>query len=345
MASLSPFVKHALYKALYYALTWFVAVSFAWFIPRLLPYNAVEITVASMERSLAASGSMVSPQEYKEMVSYIEGLFGANEPLWLQYVNFWKDLFHGNFGPSIAFFPATVNQVIARSLPYDLVLIIPSTVVAWVIGNLLGAQIGYRKTGTLTDRASMVAFVALNNIPFFVLGLILIMVFAVELHWVPATGYTYSAIPRLSWTYIKIFLKYWIMPFLSVTLVSLGGWVLGMRQLIINEKNSDYMNYGEALGLRGSILARYAMKNAFLPQITGLALSLGTVVGGSYVLEFIFGYPGMGYIMGVAATENDYITVAGVFVIIATVVLLANYIVDILYSVLDPRVRAAEVGA
>jgi ABC-type dipeptide/oligopeptide/nickel transport systems, permease components len=106
MASLSPFVKHALYKALYYALTWFVAVSFAWFIPRLLPYNAVEITVASMERSLAASGSMVSPQEYKEMVSYIEGLFGANEPLWLQYVNFWKDLLHGNLRPLHSVLPS-----------------------------------------------------------------------------------------------------------------------------------------------------------------------------------------------------------------------------------------------
>lgn len=344
MFRLSPFVKHVLYKGLYYLLTWFVAVTVAWIVPRLLPYNAVEITVSQMVRSLTQGSSMISPQEYKEMVNYIEGLFGANEPLWLQYVHFWEDLLHGNLGPSIAFFPATVNKVIAEALPYDLILIIPSTVVAWVIGNILGAQIGYRKTGTITDKASMIAFVAINNIPFFVLGLLLILVFAVDLHWLPATGYTFSAIPRLTWSYLPIFFRHWILPFASVTIVSLGGWVLGMRQLIINEKGSDYMNYGEALGIRPSILSRYAMKNAFLPQITGLALSLGTVVGGSYVLEFIFGYPGMGYIMGIAATDNDYLTVAGVFVVIATVVLLANYIVDILYSVLDPRVRVAEVG-
>ncbi|MGC9071294.1 MAG: ABC transporter permease [Acidilobus sp.] len=345
MPSVPPFIKHVLYKGLYYLLIWFVAITIAWIIPRLLPFNAVEVTVATIMRTYSQSSSMIPPQEYKAMVNYVEGLFGANLPPWIQYLRFWENMYHGYLGTSIVFFPMSVNQLIAETLPYDLILIIPSTVVAWIIGNILGAQIGYRKTGTFVDRASMLAFIAINNIPFFVLGLLLILLFAVYLHWLPPTGYTYTAIPRLTWGYLPIFLRHWILPFASVAIVSLGGWTLGMRQLIINEKNSDYMNYGEALGLRPSILSKYAMKNAFLPQITGLALSLGSVVGGSYVLEFIFGYPGMGYIMGVAATSNDYVTVAGVFVVITTVVLLANYIVDILYSVLDPRVRAAEVGA
>ena len=338
------FVRTIVYKVIYYVVIWFVAVSVAFAIPRLLPYNAVEYLVLQMESSLAHGGAAVNPLYLKEATSYIEDLFGTNKPVWEQYIDFWDNLFHGNLGISIIFFPKPVSQVIAEALPYDLLLLLPSTITAWVIGNLVGAYVGYRKTGTLSDRATMITFTALNNIPFFILALILVIFFSIDLRWLPPTGYTFSAIPKLTWQYIPIFLRHWILPYFSVTIVSLGGWALGMRGLIINEKNSDYMNYGEALGMKQSVLSRYAMKNAFLPQVTGLALSLGTIVGGSYVLEFIFEYPGMGYIMGYAATANDYITVQGVFVVIATVVLLANLIVDILYYVLDPRVRAAEVS-
>ena len=340
----STFIKAVVTKVIYYIVIWFVALTLTFIIPRLLPYNAVDYIIVQMEAALAHNSATVSPTYLKQAESYIEQLFGANEPIWLQYINFWRNLLRGNLGVSIVFFPEPVSQAIMNALPYDLILLFPSTVTAWVIGNLIGAYVGYRKTGTVTDRGLMVTFTAINNIPFFLLGLLLILLFSVYLRWLPPTGYTYSAIPRLTWQYVPIFLRHWIIPYISVTLVSLGGWALGMRQLIINEKNSDYMNYGEAMGMRPSILSRYAMKNAFLPQVTGLALSLGTIVGGSYVLEFMFGYPGMGYIMGYAATSNDYLTVQGAFVVIATVVLLANLIVDILYYVLDPRVRAAEIG-
>jgi ABC-type dipeptide/oligopeptide/nickel transport system permease component len=182
----------------------------------------------------------------------------------------------------------------------------------------------------------------LNGVPFFVFGMLLVAFFSITLGWFPAMGAYSPDIPELtfSWSCIKSVSWYYVLPFFSVFPILLSGQATGMRSMSIYELGTDYMKYAKWLGLREGKIISYVFRNAMLPQLTGLAQSLGAMVGGALITEMIFSYPGLGMAMLNAIQKNDYATIQGCTLMISTCVLVANFAVDVLIAVFDPRVKA-----
>lgn len=329
--------KYIRRRAIEYFIAWYVAISLDFILPRLLPIDPVKIMVS---RIMSAGTGYMTPQALQELVNRIEAMFGLNQPLYMQYLLFIWNALHLNLGISVWLFGTPVSYIILRALPYDIILLVPAILLSWYVGNKLGAYLGFDKRGALTDKVALPTFYALNNAPFFWFALLLVMLFSAYLHIFPPTGTPYSKAPSLTWSYISDLLWHMALPFLTLFVVSLGGWAIGMRQNMLGEVRSNYMAYGEALGLTRSTLRRYAYKNAILPQITGLAITLGYIVAGNSVLEFTFQYPGVGLILGNAIGNYDYFLIQGVFFFVVTMIIIANFLIEIIYAFIDPRIRA-----
>ncbi len=329
--------KYIRRRAIEYFIAWYIAVSLDFILPRLLPIDPVKVMIS---RIVSAGGGYLTPDALQALVNRIEEMFGYNKPLYMQYLLFIWNALHLNLGVSVWLFGTPVSDIILRALPYDIILLVPAILLSWYAGNKLGAYLGFDKRGTLTDKAALPAFYALNNAPFFWFALILVMLFSAYIHLFPPTGTPYSKVPSLTWSYISDLLWHMALPFLALFVVSLGGWAIGMRQNMLSEVRSNYMAYGEALGLMRSALRRYAYKNAILPQITGLAITMGYIVAGNAVLEFTFQYPGVGLILGNAIGNYDYFLIQGIFFFVVTMIIIANFLIEIIYAFIDPRIRA-----
>ncbi|MEV0380932.1 ABC transporter permease [Nonomuraea sp. NPDC050643] len=322
-------------KLLIYGLTFFVAVTVNWMIPRFMPGDPVA--------SMVARANVTNAQAVEAMRAYYNNLFGLDQPLWQQYVNFWGALFRGDFGLSIWLFPTPVSDVITGAVPYTLALVIPSVLLSWVVGNRFGAYAARRK---LLDNTVLPIGYVLTAMPYMWLAVLLAWSLGVLAGLFPvAGGYSFSMRPNWSWTFLLDLLHHWTLPFLSLFLVALGGWAIGMRNMIIYELESDYSNYLSALGAPARLIRRYAFRNAVLPQITGLALQLGVLVAGALVTEIVFAYPGLGSLILKAIQNKDFFLLQGTFLFIVLGVLIANFIIDIVYVVVDPRTRAGMAGA
>ncbi|SDH38712.1 ABC transporter permease [Nonomuraea jiangxiensis] len=322
-------------KLLIYGLTFFVAVTVNWMIPRFMPGDPVA--------SMVARANITQPAAVEAMRRYYSGLFGFDQPLWQQYLNFWAALFRGDFGLSIWLFPHPVSTVIGGAVPYTLALIVPSVLLSWVVGNRLGAYAARRK---LLDNTVLPVGYVLTAMPYMWLAVLLAWALGVLAGVFPvAGGYSFSMRPNWSWTFLLDLLHHWTLPFLSLFLVALGGWAIGMRNMIIYELESDYSNYLAALGAPARLIRKYAFRNAVLPQITGLALQLGVLVAGALVTEIVFAYPGLGSLILKAIQNKDFFLLQGAFLFIVIGVLIANFIIDIVYVVVDPRTRAGMAGA
>ncbi|MFC5829048.1 ABC transporter permease [Nonomuraea insulae] len=322
-------------KLLIYGLTFFVAVTVNWMIPRFMPGDPVA--------SMVARANVTNAQAVEAMRAYYSNLFGLDQPLWQQYVNFWAALFRGDFGLSIWLFPTPVSEVITRAVPYTLALIVPSVLLSWWVGNRFGAYAARRK---LLDNTVLPVGYVLTAMPYMWLAALLAWGLGVIAGLFPvAGGYSFSMRPNWSWTFVLDLLHHWTLPFLSLFLVALGGWAIGMRNMIIYELESDYSNYLSALGAPSRLIRRYAFRNAVLPQITGLALQLGVLVAGALVTEIVFAYPGLGSLILKAIQNKDFFLLQGTFLFIVLGVLIANFIIDIVYVVVDPRTRAGMAGA
>ena len=322
-------------KLVTYGLTFFVAVTIDWAIPRLMPGDPIA--------SMLARASLQDPQQAKAMVAYYNETFGFNTPLWQQYLNFWVQLLHGNLGVSIWLFPTPVVDVIMRALPYTLALLIPAITLSWIAGNKVGALAARRK---VLDNTVLPVSYLLTATPYMWLGILLAWVFGSELRWLPLSGgYAFSVSPSWTWAFVHSAFWHWLLPFLSLFLVGFGGWAIGMRNMIIYELESDYTHYLEALGASQRLVRRYAFRNAMLPQLTGLALALGVIVAGALVTEVVFSYPGLGYLILQAIQNEDYFLIQGTFLFIILGVLVANFAIDIVYVIVDPRTRAGMQGS
>lgn len=322
-------------KLLIYGLTFFVAVTVNWMIPRFMPGDPVA--------SMVARANVTNAQAVEAMRAYYSNLFGLDQPLWQQYVNFWAALFRGDFGLSIWLFPTPVSEVITRAVPYTLALIVPSVLLSWWVGNRFGAYAARRK---LLDNTVLPVGYVLTAMPYMWLAALLAWGLGVIAGLFPvAGGYSFSMRPNWSWTFVLDLVHHWTLPFLSLFLVALGGWAIGMRNMIIYELESDYSNYLSALGAPSRLIRRYAFRNAVLPQITGLALQLGVLVAGALVTEIVFAYPGLGSLILKAIQNKDFFLLQGTFLFIVLGVLIANFIIDIVYVVVDPRTRAGMAGA
>lgn len=321
-------------KLLAYALTFAVAVTVNWMIPRFMPGDPV----ASM---VARAGSS-QPEAVDAMRSYYTRLFGFDQPVWQQYLHFWSALFQGDFGVSIWVFPKPVSEVILDALPYTLGLMIPAILLSWFAGNWLGALAARRK---VLDNTVLPASYLLTAMPYMWVAVILAWALGSKAGWFPLSGgYSLDVQPNWSLDFLLDLLHHWVLPFLSLFLVALGGWAIGMRNMIIYELESDYSSYLSALGAPQRLIRRYAFRNAVLPQITGLALQLGVLVAGALVTEIVFAYPGLGSLILAAIQNQDFFLLQGTFLFIVIGVLIANFVIDLVYVVVDPRTRTGMAG-
>ena len=256
-----------------------------------------------------------------------------------QFFSYIGKVFHGDLGLSYQN-NEPVTNVIKKSLPWTLAIQAPTILLGWIVGNLLGAFAAYKRG--IFDKVFFPCAMFLNGVPFFVFGMLLVAFFSITLGWFPAMGAYSPDIPELtfSWACIKSVSWYYVLPFFSVFPILLSGQATGMRSMSIYELGTDYMKYAKWLGLREGKIISYVFRNAMLPQLTGLAQSLGAMVGGALITEMIFSYPGLGMAMLNAIQKNDYATIQGCTLMISTCVLVANFAVDVLIAVFDPRVKA-----
>ncbi|RRR98130.1 ABC transporter permease [Glycomyces terrestris] len=321
-------------KLLIYGLTFVIAVSINFAVPRLMPGDPVA--------RMLTRNSVANIESSEAMRAYFNQLFGLDVPLWQQYLNYWAALFRGDLGVSVFAFPSPVASVVADALPYTLALLLPSILLSWFAGNALGAMAARNK---LLDNGALPIGYVLTAVPYMWLAILLAWVGGIILGWFPvAGGYSFALTPAFTWTFIVDLLHHWVLPFLSLFVVALGGWAIGMRNLVIYELESDYSNYLQALGAPNRLVRRYAFRNAVLPQITGLALQLGVVVGGALVTEVVFAYPGLGSLLLEAVNSQDFFLLQGILLFIVIGVLVFNFLADIVYVLVDPRTRLGLEG-
>jgi peptide/nickel transport system permease protein len=233
--------------------------------------------------------------------------------------------------------------MIVRALPYTLALLLPAILLSWFAGNKVGAMAARRKW---LDNSVLPIGYVLTATPYMWLAILLAWSLGIVAGVFPtAGGYGFHLQPTTSWTFVGSLLLHWVLPILSVFLVAVGGWAIGMRNLVIYELESDYANYLAALGAPQRLIRRYAFRNALLPQITGLALQLGVLVGGSILTEVVFAYPGLGHLVFQALLHRDFFLLQGVVLFIVLGVLVANFVIDAAYVLVDPRTRTGMQGA
>ncbi len=273
-------------------------------------------------------------QEYSE-------LFGTNKPMLEQFFIYIKNIAQGNFGVSFSQYPRPVAEIIKSSIWWTICLQFPAIIVGWLIGNTLGALAAYLKGGF--DKVIMPVSIFVSSLPAFGMAIIMMVLFATTLKWFPISGgYGFDQIPNMSWTFAWSVIVHYQLPFWSIVLISIGGQAIGMRSMSIYELNADYVKYSRFLGISDRKIVGYVFRNAMLPQITGLALSIGTMVGGALVAEIIFSYPGLGNTILKAVVGQDYPLISGVTLIITLMVLSANFLIEIIYGIIDPRIKATQ---
>ena len=316
-----------------YVATFFAAAAVNFVIPRLIPGDPIRTLLVQMEQQ----GRTIPGGE--DLVKIYRQRFGLDGDLFTQFVNYFARLLQGDLGFSIMAFPSTVQELVGKAIPWTIGLLSVTVLLSWGLGNLLGAFIGWRR-GSKVDAALTSVCLFLSQIPYYFFALILIFLFAYMLPIFPAKGaYGYTKIMSFSLDFAIDVLYHSILPSLSILVVSLGGWMITMRSMIVGVLGEDYLKLAEAKGLKkNKILMGYALRNALLPQVTGLAMSLGFIVSGAMLTEIIFAYPGVGALMYDALGRLDYPLLQGILLIIIGAVLSANLLIDFLYPLVDPRV-------
>jgi peptide/nickel transport system permease protein len=318
-------------RLLFYLAALLVAITLNFLIPRLMVGDPVQLIIARFQ-------GRIEPRA----VDSIKATFGfVQGPLPEQFITYLSNLAQGNFGPSILNFPVPVSQVIGSSVGWTLRLIGLATIISFGIGALLGILAAWRRGGFI-DSYLLPILGVLNAFPYFWLALLVVYIFAFNLHWFPMSHASdISLTPDWgSWPFVLSVIEHALLPMTTIILTAMGGWMLGMRNNMIGVLSQDYIVMAQAKGLSDRrVMFKYAARNAILPSLTGFAMSLGFVIGGAVVTEVVFSYPGVGYTLLLAVNARDYGLMQAIFLMITVAVLIANFIVDITYVVLDPRAR------
>jgi peptide/nickel transport system permease protein len=326
-------VRYVLRKVGLFVVTLWAAITLNFVLPRLMPGSPVD---AALGR-LAQSGQPVTEAQRRA----VEIQLGVpHTSLWTQYGEYWRSIAQLRFGSSYSFPTETVAQTIGKALPWTLVLVGVTTIVAFVIGTLLGVYAGWRR-GRVADSSVTLGATFFAGFPPFWLGLLLLYVLAFKFGWFPIKGgYEPGSTPNLSPAFLADAARHSVLPAVTLAVTTLSGWVFGMRNNMINTLGEDYVTFAEANGLRSRTVALlYAARNALLPNVTAFGLSLGAVVGGSVLVEGVFSYPGLGNLLYIAVSNRDFPLMQALFLVITVSMLIAIFIVDLLYVRLDPRVR------
>jgi peptide/nickel transport system permease protein len=322
-------------KFAFYLVALWAAVTLNFFIPRMMPGDPVDILMAKLQQR----GGSVEPGARRAY----ELLLGADsdEPLFRQYLSYLGNMLRGDFGISVSDFPTPVSTVIATSLPWTITLVGVATVLAVLLGLVLGMFVGWRR-GTWLD-SLVPATTVLSAVPYFWLALLLVAGLGSALGWFPLIGgYDVVLTPGWNGEFVRSAVYHGVLPALTIVISSAGGWLLGMRNMMVSTMAEDYVLTARAKGLaERRVMLWYAARNAVLPSVAGFAISLGFVVAGSIITEQVFAYPGIGSKLLQAVQNNDYALMQAIFLVITVAVLAANFAVDLLYGVIDPRTRAS----
>jgi peptide/nickel transport system permease protein len=323
-------VKHLLRRMGFYLVALWASITINFVIPRLAPGDPAGALMARFQ-------GRMTPQA----IHALELQFGiTHDSLWTQYLQYLNNLFHGNLGISFTYFPTPVSTVLMQELPWTLSLVGTSVLISFTLGTLIGALIAWKR-GSLIDSVLPPFLTFFSAIPYFWLALISLYILAYTLNWFPLNG-GYDTSLTVGWNsdFLLSALDHALLPSFTIVLASIAGWMLGMRNAMITTLTEDYVLMAEAKGLsERRVMLAYAARNAILPNVTGFALSLGFVVGGALLTEVVFSYPGIGFALLQAAQNSDYPLLQGIFLLIALAVLGANFIAELVYAVLDPRVR------
>ena len=322
-------------KLIWFLVTFVAAFLLNFILPRLMPGDPVAVITQRVTQGMTSeTGVQAVYEEYST-------LFGTNKPIIEQFWLYVKNVFKGDLGTSFSQYPRAVSDVLRASIWWTVALQFPAIIVGWLIGNTLGALAAYLKKGF--DKVLMPLSIFISNLPAFGMAVILLMIFAVNLKWFPTSGgYGFDLIPNFSWRFIWSVIVHYQLPFWSIVSIAIGGQAIGMRAMSIYELNADYVKFSRFMGIKDRKIIGYVFRNAMLPQITGLALSIGTMVGGALVAETIFSYPGLGSTILSAVMGQDYPLISAVTLIITLMVLFATFAIELLYGVIDPRIKAAQ---
>jgi peptide/nickel transport system permease protein len=323
-------MKYLLRQVSLYLLAAWASLTLNFILPRTMPGDPVMALVARMRGRLR-------PEE----IDAIKQAYGfTSGPLIQQYLQYLSHALRGDFGISISAYPAKVSSVISTGLMWTILLGSVTLILSFIIGTILGVIIAWRRGGALdTTLPGILNFI--GSFPYFWLAMVSLYYVGFKLGWFPmAHAYSDYLSPGISWTFIRSVLYHMVLPAGTIILVSLGGWMMGMRSTMIGVLNEDYIVMAEAKGLpQRSVMYNYAMRNAILPNITQLGMSIGFIVAGQLLTEMVFSYPGLGFYLVRSVTTHDYPLMQALFLMITFAVLAANFLVDLLYVRLDPRVR------
>ncbi|MET8150700.1 ABC transporter permease [Actinoplanes sp. NPDC049668] len=323
-------MKFLIQRTLFYLFTAWAAITINFFIPRMIPGDPVKSLLARFQ------GQMSS-----DAIASLYVLFGLDKDasLWEEYVDYWQQLLHGDLGLSFTAFPTPVSEIIGQALPWTVALVGITTIISFSIGTSVGVLAGWRRGSWVDGLLPVTTF--LSSIPYFWLGLLAIYLLAGPDSFFPSSGgYDSAYVPAWDMYFIPSAIKHSLLPALTILISSVSGWILSMRNMMVTVAAEDYITVAHAKGLSDRRVAlSYAARNALLPNVSGFALALGFIVGGTLLVEIVFSYPGLGYLLFRAVGAKDYPLMQGIFLVITISVLVANLIADIAYLLLDPRTR------
>lgn len=328
--------RYLIPRLIQYVLVIILGVTAVFFIPRMLPNDPVLRTIGELQ----SRGSYLEPGAMDKIIEDMTEMYGLSGSPWDQYVAFWGRLFRGDLGVSFFQFPTPVNELIATALPWTATLLLSTTLLSWVFGNLIGGFAGYHSNRPWSRSMDTVAMI-IRPIPYYIFAFALLLLFAYYVRWFPVSGgATLGRQPSMSWTYIKDVLWHAFLPALSIFLLNLAVWFQTMRLIVQKVNGESYVQYAKLSGVReNKIVSRYVIRNALLPQITGLGLSLGLIFSGALITEIVFSYPGLGSLLYNAIVTGDYNLIMGITVFSIVAITTSVLVVDLLYPFFDPRIR------
>jgi peptide/nickel transport system permease protein len=347
----SPFAFFVYKKILFLFVAIFISMTFTFILPRMMPLSPVDMMIGIIYGGQASSlgqttqvSSGISQSRIDVLRQIYAQKFGLDQPLIVQYIDFWKRFFTMDYGISFRTM-LPVSQLVMQALPWTLALVIPVVPVGFYVGNWIGSRAAYRRGKV--DKALYWVLMYLSQAPYYWFGLIFMLVFGVELRWFPLFG-AYDAnrwiYPVLSFDWLLDAAWHYCLPFLSLVGLGIGSTGVGMRAMTLYEMESDYIQYAKQLGFRKNKLRKYSVRNAILPNFTWLPVVLGSLVGQTLLVETIFGYPGLGMLAYQAVGNRDYPLIEATFIFAVGIVLVGNFICDMLYGILDPRIGSRYVG-
>jgi len=319
----------------FYVFATWVALTITFLLPRLMPGDPIGGVLQHLSPAQIQSNPGI-------IETYRKLLGGGDQSIWSAYVQYLQRVVTMNFGISTSNYPSKVSEVVGRTLPYSIVLVGIAFLIAFVLGTMIGMIAAWRRGGGV-DTLFVPVFMALGAFPAYFTGLIVVYFLGLKLGWFPINhAYDNGSTPGFNWPFVSGAVRHGILPALTIVLAYAGGWVLNMRTVMINTISEDYVAMGHAKGLRDTrVMTRYAARNAILPPLNGFAPQFATAVGGVIFIELVFSYPGAGYTLQQAALGNDYPLTQALLLVFAICPIVANFVMDIVNLILDPRVRAS----